>query len=137
MAIRAPTLVLTFGRKVTIRAVGLWARNKPRLIHCFIRRGSIDFKSDRNMFELGPSDGGTDIVSINPISRRVKYNRLVAQKMPQGRPADLSPAKAIRIQLPELLPEPLTIDEGEAFCIKILASQEREWVGINHLTLWE
>lgn len=87
------------------------------------------------MFGLGAC---SDRVSINPISQKAFYNLLVAEKMPQGRPAaDISPEEAIRIQLPELLPEPLTIDEGEAFCIKILASQERGWVGINHLTLWE
>lgn len=138
-----PTLVVNFDRPVTIRGVSFWARNKPRLVYCFVKQPNADIPTPtepelgKNMLyipkALSENQG-------NGFYRRGRldpswYAELVAQKMPQGKaPTEIDTE---HFDLPSILPEPLTVNVGESFCIRIFASQERGWVGINNLLLFE
>ena len=133
-----PTLLIDFDRPVTIRAVCFWARNKPRLVYCFKRGlpGSISFDigSPKNTLQI-PKGEEPFVKKVFGKNDPVAYAKVVGQAMPQGRAA---PAYYLeQFDLPTTLPEPITVNVGESFGIRILASQERGWVGINKLLIFE
>jgi len=140
----APTLVVNFNRPVTIRGVSFWARNKPRLVYCFVEKRPngdtttpTEPESGKNMLYIPKALPDTQGKALYRRGRRDPswYAELVAQKMPQGKaPTEMDTE---HFDLPSILPEPLTVNVGDLFCIRILASQERGWVGINNLLLFE
>ena len=74
-------------------------------------------------------------VPEDPRRQRDLVAQNVVRCLPQGRPA--SREDQARHELPQVLPDPLQVGVGERLCILILASQERGWVSINHLLLFE
>jgi len=129
----APALLIDFDRPVTIRAVVFWARNKPRLVYCF-KRGPLGSHiiSPKNTLQIPKAPFKKEVFFQND---PVAYAKIVGQAMPQGRAA---PAYYLeQFDLPTILPEPITVNVGESFGIRILASQERGWVGINNLLIFE
>jgi len=135
-----PTLMINFDRPITIRAVCFWARNKPRLVYCFKEGlpGStpfhlpLHFGSPKNTLHIPKAPFKKKVFGK---SDPLAYAKVVGQAMPQGRTA---PAYYLeQFDLPTILPEPITVNVGESFGIRILASQERGWVGINNLLIFE
>jgi len=108
-----PTLLINFDRPITIRGVCFWARNGPRLVYCFKQQVGLD---------------------STPLETGSENNMLHIPRAPFKQEFFW---KNEWIDMPTILPEPITVNVGESFGIRILASQERGWVGINNLLFFE
>ncbi|CAB9515412.1 expressed unknown protein [Seminavis robusta] len=129
----APCLHVTFSssRPVTVRAIAIAARNRPRLI-----RVCTGVDHDGCVVHIPPpslQDRPETGLSLAPIHSQ-QYMQLVAFALPQGKPPS---QEALRWNsaLPVVLPEPLHCATGE-LRVYILQSHECGWVGINQMAFF-
>mmetsp|Transcript_5519 Transcript_5519/g.8448 ORF Transcript_5519/g.8448 Transcript_5519/m.8448 type:complete len:267 (-) Transcript_5519:216-1016(-) len=136
-----PTLLINFDRPITIRGVCFWARNKPRLVDCYKHQQCLDStlsvnESEHNTLNIPKAPSQYDRWLSSWRENPTVYSKIVAQSRPQGK--EISNESSFeQFDLPTILPEPITINVGESLGIRIFASQERGWVGINNLLFFE
>lgn len=128
---QAPLLRVSFARPVSLRAIAIAARNRPRMVLLIAKPHG--FEQLLAIPPPSPFDRPESGLSFVPIENP-SYMDLVASFLPQGTPPS-EEVLSYNSALPVVLPEPMSCECG--LDIHILQSHERGWVGINRLALFE
>lgn len=125
-----PHLRITFQEPVSVRAIALEARNRPRLLWLRSDQGTELLAEIPPPSPLDRPERGLSRVDL-PTE---EYMELVAQELPQGSPP--SPVALFgNSAIPVVLSRPVQCQGALDICI--LESHEVGWVGINRMALLE